>query len=106
MLTDWGISEHVLNLEENAVRFCTDVLEEIMEIFPGQYVHIGGDECPTTEWEASPRARQLCERLGLAGAQELQGWFTRADVRGRVRQGPAARRMERDRGRRRTAQGR
>jgi len=76
VLTDWGISEHVLNLEENAIRFCTDVLEEIMEIFPGKYVHIGGDECPTTEWEASPRAHRLCERLGLAGPQELQGWFT------------------------------
>jgi hexosaminidase len=76
VLTDWGISEHVLNLEENAMRFCTDVLEEIMEIFPGKYVHIGGDECPTTEWESSPRAQLLCERLGLAGPQELQGWFT------------------------------
>ena len=76
MLTEWGISEHVLNLEENAMRFCTDVLEEIMEIFPGKYVHIGGDECPTTEWESSPRAQLLCERLGLAGPQELQGWFT------------------------------
>ncbi|HXR22041.1 MAG TPA: beta-N-acetylhexosaminidase [Acidimicrobiales bacterium] len=76
VLTNWGISEHVLNLEENAVRFCTDVLEEIMEVFPGRYVHIGGDECPTVEWESSPRARELCERLGLAGPQELQGWFT------------------------------
>jgi len=66
VLTDWGISEHVLNLEENA----------IMEIFPGKYVHIGGDECPTTEWGSSPRAQRLCERLGLAGPQELQGWFT------------------------------
>ena len=76
VLTDWGISEHVLNLEENAIRFCTDVLEQIMEIFPGKYVHIGGDECPTTEWGSSPRAQRLCERLGLAGPQELQGWFT------------------------------
>jgi hexosaminidase len=76
VLTDWGISEHVLNLEENVIRFCTDVLEEIMEIFPGEYVHIGGDECPITEWESSPRAQLLCERLGLAGPGELQGWFT------------------------------
>jgi hexosaminidase len=76
VLTEWGISAHVLNLEENAMRFCTDVLEEIMEIFPGKYVHIGGDECPTTEWKSSPRAQLLCERLGLAGPQELQGWFT------------------------------
>jgi hexosaminidase len=76
VLTKWGISEHVLNLEENAVRFCTTVLEEIMEVFPARFVHIGGDECPTTEWEASARAQQLCQRLGLSGVSELQGWFT------------------------------
>ncbi len=74
--TDWGISDHVLNLEEPAVRFCADVLEEVMDLFPGPYVHIGGDECPTTEWEASERARQRCQALGLSGAHQLQGWFT------------------------------
>ena len=72
VLTDWGISEHVLNLEENAVRFCTDVLEEIMEVFPGQYVHIGGDECPTTEWESSPRAQQCASGSGSAGPRSCR----------------------------------
>ena len=76
VFTDWGISEHVLNLEEPTVRFCAEVLEEVMDIFPGPYVHIGGDECPTTEWEASERARQRCTALGLAGPDQLQGWFT------------------------------
>ena len=74
--TQWGISEHVLNLEGPAVRFCTEVLEEVMDIFPGPYVHIGGDECPTTEWATSARARQRCQALGLAGVHQLQGWFT------------------------------
>jgi len=76
VFTDWGISDHVLNLEERTVRFCADVLEEVMEIFPGPFVHTGGDECPTTEWQASPRARRRWEALGLGGAEELQGWFT------------------------------
>jgi hexosaminidase len=76
VFTEWGISEHVLNLEEPTVRFCAEVLEEVMDIFPGPFVHIGGDECPTTEWCASSRARQLCETLGLAGPGELQRWFT------------------------------
>ena len=87
--TNWGISEHVLNLEENTLQFCTDVLTELTEIFPGPYVHIGGDECPTVEWEQSPRARQLAQSLGLSGAERLQSWFSRrmADVlaaRGKV----------------------
>jgi hexosaminidase len=76
VFTSWGISEHVLNLEEPAVRFCAEVLEEVMDIFPGLYVHIGGDECPTTEWEVSRRAQALCRSLGLSGAQQLQSWFT------------------------------
>jgi len=76
VFTRWGISEHVLNLEPSTVHFCSGVLEEIMDVFPGPYVHIGGDECPTTEWASSSRARQLCEDLGLAGEHELQGWFT------------------------------
>ena len=52
--TNWGISDHVLNLDETTIRFCAGVLEEVSDIFPGQFVHIGGDECPTTEWEESP----------------------------------------------------
>ena len=75
--TRWGISEHVLNLDERTLRFCTDVLDEVTEVFPGPYVHIGGDECPVTEWEASPQARQLCESLGLPGPERLQSWFSK-----------------------------
>jgi hexosaminidase len=74
--TDWGISQHVLNLGPATLRFCRQVLEEVMDIFPGQYVHIGGDECPTTQWEASSSARDLSAQLGLSGVHQLQGWFT------------------------------
>ncbi len=75
--TRWGISDHVLNLNETTIRFCKDVLDELVEIFPGPFVHIGGDECPRTEWEASPEARKLWESLGLDGAHQLQSWFSR-----------------------------
>ena len=76
VFTEWGISEHVLNMEQPTVRFCAEVLEEVMDIFPGPYVHIGGDECPTAEWEASEHARRRCQALGLSGPDQLQGWFT------------------------------
>ncbi|HXY45559.1 MAG TPA: beta-N-acetylhexosaminidase, partial [Acidimicrobiales bacterium] len=48
VLTTWGISPHVLNLEEATLKFCTDVLDAVIDVFPWEYVHVGGDECPTT----------------------------------------------------------
>lgn len=74
--TAWGISEHVLNLEESTVRFCCDVLDEVAEVFPFAYLHVGGDECPTAEWRESARARQLMDELGFVRPREFQGWFT------------------------------
>jgi hexosaminidase len=47
--TAWGISDDVLNVEESTVRFFTDVLDEVLEVFPSPHVHVGGDECPTTQ---------------------------------------------------------
>jgi hexosaminidase len=75
--TGWGIETHVLNMEEKTLQFCRDVLSEVMEIFPAPFVHIGGDECPRTEWEQSKPARQRAAELGLAeGVEGLQAWFT------------------------------
>ena len=74
--TRWGIFSNVVNLEESTVAFFGDVIDEVSELFPGPYFHVGGDECPTTEWEASARARALLDSEGLAGPRQLQGWFT------------------------------
>ncbi|HTW10947.1 MAG TPA: beta-N-acetylhexosaminidase [Acidimicrobiales bacterium] len=76
VFTNWGVSEHVLNMDASTVRFCAEVLEEVMDVFPGRYVHIGGDECPTTEWEANPASKAWCEERGLTGPHQLQSWFT------------------------------
>lgn len=76
VLTEWGISDHVFNLEEGTVRFCFDVLDEVADIFPSPYVHIGGDECPTTEWKKSTRAAELMAENGFTDERQLQGWFT------------------------------
>jgi len=72
----WGISKHVLNLEAGTLAFCTDVLDEVLDIFPWTYVHVGGDECPTAEWESSESAQHLMRSEGLETERELQGWFT------------------------------
>ncbi|SIR97454.1 hexosaminidase [Microbispora rosea] len=72
----WGISPHVFNLEEAAVGFCRDVLDEVMDLFPGEYVHLGGDECPPDEWERSEAALRRIAELGLPGPDAARAWFT------------------------------
>jgi hexosaminidase len=74
--TSWGISTHVLNLDECTLSFCADVIDAVVGIFPWDYIHLGGDECPTSEWESSPRALALMREHGYSEARQLQGWFT------------------------------
>lgn len=75
--TGWGIDTHVLNMEQRTVEFCRYVLGEVMEIFPSTFIHIGGDECPRTEWQQSQAALDRAAELGLAqGVDGLQAWFT------------------------------
>jgi hexosaminidase len=71
----WGVSSHVLNLEDDTLRFCTDVLDEVVRIFPGPHVHVGGDECPTMEWKTNPRAQEIMREEGYVDERQLQGWF-------------------------------
>lgn len=52
-----------------------DVLDEVMDIFPSKYIHIGGDEAPKKRWKECPRCQRLIEELGLNDEEELQGWF-------------------------------
>ncbi len=57
--------------------FMKNVLEEVCDLFPGPWVHIGGDECPKTRWNACPKCRAAMKREGLKNAEELQSWFVR-----------------------------
>jgi hexosaminidase len=73
--TEWGICEDVLNTEESTVRFFQDVLDEVMALFPSEYIGIGGDECPKVQWEQDPRTQERIRDLGLADEEALQAWF-------------------------------
>ncbi|WP_197084775.1 beta-N-acetylhexosaminidase [Saccharothrix sp. ST-888] len=75
--TDWGVSPHVLNVSEATLRFFEGVLEELLEIFPSEFVHLGGDECPKDQWRESAAAQARIKELGLADEDELQSWFIR-----------------------------
>ena len=73
-----GIFPNVLCVgNAEAVAFVKDVLTEVCELFPGRYVHIGGDETPRTRWRECPRCRAKLQSLGLADFDELQGEFIR-----------------------------
>lgn len=62
----WGVSENVLCAGNDAtLQFIEDVLTEIVEVFPSEYIHVGGDECPKTEWEKCPKCQARIKALGL-----------------------------------------
>lgn len=62
----WGVSEEVLCAgNDKTLRFIEGVLEELIEIFPSEYFHIGGDECPKVRWEKCPKCQARIRKLGL-----------------------------------------
>lgn len=58
-------------------RFLTDILDEVVELFPSPWIHIGGDEVATDAWRRCPRCRALMEREGMTSPSELQGYLIR-----------------------------
>jgi hexosaminidase len=75
--TTWGISEEVFSPSEATFTFLENVLREVMDIFPNEFIHIGGDEAPKRRWKESPEAQAIMEREKLADEDELQSWFIR-----------------------------
>jgi hexosaminidase len=73
----WGINPNVLAPTDNTLRFYEGVLEEVLALFPSEFVHIGGDECPKEQWRRSETAQARIRELGLADEDELQSWFVR-----------------------------
>ncbi len=73
-----GIFSDVLNVANpGAVRFAKDVLDEIVEIFPYEQIHIGGDECPTSAWSGNSECQALMQEMGFSHIRELQSHFVR-----------------------------
>ncbi|MBD2751294.1 beta-N-acetylhexosaminidase [Spirosoma validum] len=71
----WGVHEQVLFPREETFTFLENVLTEVMALFPSQYIHIGGDECPKTEWKQSKFCQALMKEKGLKDEHELQSYF-------------------------------
>ncbi|MFZ1263985.1 MAG: family 20 glycosylhydrolase [Chitinophagaceae bacterium] len=74
----WGINDvfnNVLNPSEYTFNFLQDVLDEVMNLFPAPYIHIGGDECSKRWWHESPFCQQLMKEKGIKDEHALQSYF-------------------------------
>lgn len=78
----WGVSEDLLCAGNDSVyAFIDDVLGEIVDIFPSEYIHVGGDECPKIRWEQCPKCQAKAKSLGLKAdakgtvEEKLQSYF-------------------------------
>lgn len=73
---DWGVFKDIYCAgEDTTFRFLETVLLEVMELFPSEYIHIGGDEAPKVRWESCPKCQRRIQAEGLHDAHELQSWF-------------------------------
>ncbi|WP_456407964.1 beta-N-acetylhexosaminidase [Caldithrix abyssi] len=72
----WGIFKDVYCAgNEKTFQFLEDVLSEVAELFPGKYIHIGGDECPKDRWKTCPKCQARMKKEGLKDEHELQSYF-------------------------------
>ena len=76
--TTWGVFDDVFCAGNDEVfTFLKNVLDEVIDLFPSEYIHIGGDECPKVRWEECPKCRQCMKDFELKDTDELQSWFIR-----------------------------
>ena len=72
---DWGIYSNLYNVDDGTFNFLEDVLDEVMALFPGKYLHLGGDEALKDQWQASPRVQARMRELQVADEKGLQSYF-------------------------------
>jgi hexosaminidase len=73
--TKWGVSVDIVNPSEKTIQFYEDVLAEVIQLFPGKYIHIGGDEAPKTVWKESADVQKLMKENNITDVNKVQGWF-------------------------------
>lgn len=74
---EWGVFEDVYCPRDETFKFLEDVLTEVMELFPGKYIHVGGDEVPKDSWKQCKDCQELMKKEGLKDENELQSYFIR-----------------------------
>jgi len=74
--SEWGVNPYLFNLEPSTFEFLRNVLDEVLQLFPSHYVHIGGDEAVKEQWKASASVQSRAAKLGIKDAEALQTYFT------------------------------
>ena len=76
VLEQWGIQEDILCAgNEHTYKMVEDILDEILELFPSEIIHIGGDEAPKERWKACHKCQAKMEEQNLQNEDELQSYF-------------------------------
>ncbi|MDB5281061.1 MAG: Beta-N-acetylhexosaminidase, partial [Bacteroidota bacterium] len=73
--TTWGIKKDIYCPADSTFNFLKDVLDEVCALFPGKYIHLGGDEAPKEQWKKSAVAQALIKKENLKNEEELQHYF-------------------------------
>jgi len=73
--TKWGVFDEVYCPKESTFKFLEDVIDEVVALFPGKYIHIGGDEAPKTNWKNCEYCQKLIKKEGLKDEHGLQSYF-------------------------------
>jgi len=73
--TNWGVNYYLYNTNADSLTFVENVLDEVMDLFPGRYIHLGGDEAIKTQWKNSPAIQTQMKALGIRNEEALQSWF-------------------------------
>ncbi len=73
--TKWGVFEDIFCTKEETFTFLENVLDEVLELFPSEFIHIGGDEAPKTNWKTCAVCQKRIKDLGLKDEHELQNYF-------------------------------
>ncbi len=75
--TTWGVFDDILCVgDQKVLDFVSDLLDQVVPLFPSPYFHVGGDEVPTIRWKTSPAVQQRMKDEHLTDEEALQGWFT------------------------------
>ncbi|MGH8494960.1 MAG: family 20 glycosylhydrolase [Gammaproteobacteria bacterium] len=74
---DWGIHTWLFGVGEDTFAALETILTEVLELFPGRYIHVGGDEAVKTQWIESERVQARMRELGLEDETALQSWFVK-----------------------------
>jgi hexosaminidase len=71
----WGVFDDIFCAHESSILFLQDILTEVLDLFPSEYIHIGGDEAPKTRWKKCKKCQAVIRENGLKDEHELQSFF-------------------------------